>query len=255
VAGGYHTERGRRLLHDRRYEDAVSACDDALSLAPGRPAAAAVKGRALLALGRYPQAEGAFDQYLRAGGEPGPDVFRGRGLSRMKQGKYPEAAEDYTRALERAPDAELYQHRGWALFFSDAWRLALRDFSAALDLDPRAGDAHTGRGLARVMLGDDRGGRADAEAALRLGPTTPEMMHNIACVFAQASARAGHPGLAEDDRRRAVNAVRRALDMLPPPERAPFWRDKVFHDTALAPIRDDPRFRRLHEEYARFPAD
>src|SRR5262249_58252864 len=117
VVQGYHVERARHLLQDRRYEAALQACDAALDLSPAQPLPLAVRARALLHLGRYEQAEVSFDQYLRKGGEAGPDIFRGRGLARMKLGKYPEAAEDYSRALERAPDADLYQHRGWAHFF------------------------------------------------------------------------------------------------------------------------------------------
>src|SRR5205814_1744757 len=100
------------------------------------------------------------------------------------------AVTDYTRALDLAPDGDIYQHRGWAHFFADARKLALRDFAKAIELDPEAGDAYTGRGLARVLLGDYREAVADAEAALRRKPRTPEMMHNIACIFAQAVARA-----------------------------------------------------------------
>src|SRR5262249_12693244 len=162
-------------------------CDAALELSPRQPLPHGVRGRALVALGRYPEAERSFDDYLHDGGEEVSDVFRGRGLARMKQGKYPEAAEDYTRALELAPDAEVYQHRGWGRFFAGAWKLALRDFSKAIELDPEAADAYTGRGLARVMLGDYRAAVADAEVALRRRPGTPEMMHNVGCTFAQAA--------------------------------------------------------------------
>ena len=190
VVAAYHLERGRSLLRDRKYEDADRACAAALELSPHQPLPHEVRGRALLALGRYEQAERSFDQYLREGGEEKSDIFRGRGLARMKLGKYPEAVDDYTRALERAPDADIYQHRGWAHFFSDAWKLALRDFSKAIELDPGSGDAYTGRGLARVMLGHYREAVADAEAALQRKPGTPEMMHNIACIFAQAVDRA-----------------------------------------------------------------
>src|SRR5207248_788681 len=130
-----------------------------------------------------------------------------------------------------------YQHRGWAYFFSDARKLALRDFSKAIELDPGAGDAYTGRGLARVMLGDYRGAVTDAEVAVRLEPATPEMMHNIACVFAQAAARAeaegraGYQVVVDDYCRRAVEAVRQSLGMLRPEERAPFWREVILADT------------------------
>src|SRR5207249_588917 len=104
---GYHVERGRGLLRDKRYEEAVRACDAAVELTPDQPLPQAVRAQALLALGRYEQAERSFDQYLRNGGEAVPDVCRGRGLARMKLGKYPEAAEDYTRALEHAPASDL----------------------------------------------------------------------------------------------------------------------------------------------------
>jgi Flp pilus assembly protein TadD len=251
---GYHLERGRNLLQEKRYEDAVQSCDAARELAPDQPLPLAVRARALVMLGRYEQAERSFDQYLQEGGEAVSDIFIGRGLARMKLGKYPEAAEDYTRALERTPDANLYQHRGWAHFFADAWKLALRDFSKAIQMNPEVGDPYTGRGLARVMLGDYRGAVADAEAALQREPRTPEMMHNIACIFAQAVAQAeaeresDRQGLVESYRRRACAAVKQTLDMLRPEERVAFWRDKVLPDPALIPIRNHAPFKKLEDE-------
>jgi tetratricopeptide (TPR) repeat protein len=176
----------------------------------------------------------------------------------MRQGKFAEAAEDYGRALERAPDADLYQHRGWAHFFADAWQLALRDFNSAIERDPAASDAYTGRGLARVMLKNYRGAVVDADAALARAPRTPEMMHNIACIFAQAApcAEADAPAsdkqvLAANYRRRAIAAVRATLAMLRPEERAAFWQEKIVPDTALAPIRGMADFEELHETYAK----
>ncbi len=175
----------------------------------------------------------------------------------MQLGKYPEAAEDYTRALELAPDGDIYQHRGWAHFFADAWKLALRDFSKAIALNPEDSDAYTGCGLARVMLGQYREATADAEAALRRKPRTPEMMHNIACLFAQAVARAqadlqeqDRQSLAESYRRRALETVNRTLAMLRPEERLSFWQNKILPDAALTPIRNEAEFKRLQEEYA-----
>jgi tetratricopeptide (TPR) repeat protein len=258
VVIGYHVERGRNLLREKRYEEALRACEAALELSPQQTLPCEIRGRALLALGRYRQAETSFDEYLRKGGEQTSDLFRGRGLARMKLGKYPEAIEDYTRALEQAADGEIYQHRGWAHFFSDAWKLALRDFSRALDLDPEAGDAYTGRGLARVMLGHYRDAVADAEAALARKPATPEMMHNLACIFAQSAACAEadlpekhRKSLADGYRGRALQAVHQALAMVPPEQRCSFWQDRVLPDSALAPIRSEAEFKRLQEKYDR----
>jgi serine/threonine-protein kinase len=254
VVAGYHLDVGRALLRNQRYKDAVAACTAALQLAPRQPLPEEVRGRALLALGRYLQAEESFDQYLQHGGAAKTDIFRGRGLARMKLGKYPEAVEDYTRALDLAADADIYQHRGWAHFFCDAWQLAIRDFSRAIELDATLGDAYTGRGLARVMLGNHRLAVADAETALGRKPGTPEMMHNIACIFAQASARAeadpqqpDREALAERYRRRAVKAVRRTLALLRPEERPAFWRDIIVPDKALTPLRNDTEFQQLQE--------
>jgi len=254
VLVAYHLECGRQLLGDKKYAAADRACTAALKLAPEQPLAHEVRGRAMLALERYDQAAGSFDQYLGHGGEKKSDIFRGRGLARMKLGKYPEAAEDYTRALDLAPaDAVLYQHRGWAHFFADAWKLALRDFSKALELAPEAGDAYTGRGLAQVMLGHYLEAVGDAEAALRRRPRTPEMMHNLACIFAQASARAegDRSALADGYRRRALEAVHQTLGLLRQEERPAFWQDKILPDAALTPIRNLAEFQRLQDEYVR----
>jgi serine/threonine-protein kinase len=256
VVAGYHLQRGRMLLQNKKYDEAVEACTAALQLSPQQAPPHEVCGRALLALGHYEQAEKSFDQYVRKGGAKTTDFFRGRGLARMQLGKYPEAVEDYTRALELASDGDIYQHRGWAHFFSDAWKLALRDFAKALEVDPTASDAYTGHGLARVMLGDYRGAVADAEAALLRKPRTPEMMHNIACIFAQAVARAeadrqveDRQSLVEGYRSRALKSVHQTLGMLRPEERLSFWRDKILPDAALVPIRNDAEFQRLQDEY------
>jgi serine/threonine-protein kinase len=249
VVAGYHVERGRLLLLDRRYAEAAEACATALALAPDQPLPHAVHGHALAGLGRHAEAERSFEQALRLGGADADcDLFLGLGAVRVKLGKYPEAVEDYTRALERRPDADIYQHRGWAHAFAEAWKLALRDFAKALELDPEAGDAYTGRGLARIMLGDYRGAVGDADEALRRRPATPEMVHNLACTLAQAVARAEadeQRSLADRYRRQAVQAVRQCLEMVPPEERRAFWQDKVLPDAALAPIRAEVEFRKL----------
>jgi serine/threonine-protein kinase len=253
---GYHLERGRGLLQAGDCELAVQACDAALALAPDHPLPHGLRARAFLELRRYEQAEQSFDEYLRRGGPAGPDIFGGRGLARMKLGRYPEAVEDYTRALEREPHADLYQHRGWAHFFADAWKLAVRDFDRAITLNPEQGDAYTGRGLALVMLGRYREAVADAEEALRRKPDTPEMMHNVACIYAQAAARVeadreepDRHALASHCRRHALEAVRNTLGMLRPEERRSFWQDKVLPDAALAPLRGSDGFEQIRVEY------
>jgi tetratricopeptide (TPR) repeat protein len=256
VIAGYHLERARGFLRDKLYSESLVACAAVLKLSREYAQVYDVRGRALLALGHYAAAEESFDWYLLKGGETTADVFRGRGLARMKLARYPEAAEDYSRALERSPDAELYQHRGWAHFFADAWKLARRDFQKAIELEPQASDAHTGSALARVMLGQYREAVADADTAMRFRPSTPEMMHNLACAFALAAARAqtdrdaaDRELLAETWRTKALKALRQTLTMIPQPERRSFWIDKIQPDPALVSLHGNPLFEQMQKEF------
>jgi hypothetical protein len=81
------------------------------------------------------------------------------------------------------------------------------------------------------------------------------MMHNIACIFAQALARAqadlqekDRKSLADGYRSRALEAVRQTLALVPPAERLPFWKEKVLPDAALTPIRNEAEFQRILDE-------
>jgi tetratricopeptide (TPR) repeat protein len=260
VLASFHAERGRDLYRGGRYEEAVAACTTALAQQPHFAFAQGVLGLALLKLRRHDQAARAFDRYLEQGGTPMLDVYLGRGHARLQQGDYLGARDDYSQALRLNPDAQTYCQRGWAYFFADAWRPAERDFEEALRLDRELGDAYTGRGLARVMLGQHGPAVVDAEEALKRKPATPERMHNLACIFAQAVARVGEdPGradratLAQRYRDRALGTIRQTLELLPARERPAFWRDKICPDKALDPVRDSPNFRRLSEEH-RFPS-
>jgi serine/threonine protein kinase/tetratricopeptide (TPR) repeat protein len=254
---GYYFETGQ-------YRAAVDACDAALRAGGEqtgkRPRRDLLlvrwKAAALLKLGRYREAVAAFDSYAAVSASPGTDFYRLRGRARVALGDFLGAVSDYGAALAPVPDAELLTHRGWAYCFLDSWKPALADFEAALRLDKNQTDAYVGRGLARVMLpGDYRAAVADADEALRRGPTTPEMMHNVACTLALASARAEHDTAAPDGRQvaaswraRAVEVVRQALVMVPAAERGRFWRDKVLPDRALDALRGEPSFKELGRE-------
>ncbi|HZU39276.1 MAG TPA: tetratricopeptide repeat protein, partial [Gemmataceae bacterium] len=252
VVAAYHLERARTFYADQKYAAAADASATALQLLPGEPEALRLAGLALLSLGRYDEAVKALDQYIRHSGKPDGDVFRARGQARMKMALYLEAVDDYSHALQLQPTADLYLHRGWAYFFADGWRLARRDFARAVEMQPTNPDAFTGRGLARVMLGDYQTAAEDAEQALRLRPATPEMMHNIACIFAQALAQSERSQreqrkstLGLHYQRRALQTLHQAILMVTPNGRAKFWRGKIAPDAALNPVRDCPEFQHL----------
>jgi serine/threonine protein kinase/Tfp pilus assembly protein PilF len=258
AVAAYHVERGRTFLHLNKNEEAIQACKTALTLSSNLPLAHEVCACAQLALGHFEQAEKSFDSYLSEGGEQKSVIYRGRGLARMKLGKYPEAADDYAHVLVQEPDGDIFLHRGWAYFFSDAWKLALRDFSKAIEMMPEAGDAYIGRGLARVMLGNYQEAVSDAEIALSRQPSSPEMMHNVACIYAQAvigverdQRQQDRKPLSDDFRKRAISAILETLKMVDLEERWSFWHTKILPDMALAPVHNETEFKRLLEEYSR----
>jgi tetratricopeptide (TPR) repeat protein len=252
VLADLQDERAQILLLGKRYEDAVRACEEILASNPRDADSHGARAEALLELKDYEGAARSFTRYLEYCGEPIPDIYRGRGLARMRRGDYVGAADDYTRALQLKPDWDIHAHRGWAYFFSDAPRLALRDFEESIRLNAENGDAYVGRGLARVTLGPYREAIADAEDALRRAPENSEMLHNIACIFAQAVGRiesdpvaSARDALASRYRRQAVATLRQALDRLPADRRRSFWRETVLPDRYVDPIRRSPEFRDL----------
>jgi tetratricopeptide (TPR) repeat protein/tRNA A-37 threonylcarbamoyl transferase component Bud32 len=256
ILADYYAAWGRDLYLAGRYEEAAAACRLALAKQPDYRFALGVHAQALLKLRRFAEAAKAFDAYLAQGGSPEADAYRGRGQARIQLGDYVGAVDDYTQVLNREPNSEIHAHRGWAYFFADAFKPALRDFDIAVRLDPANGDAYIGRGLSAVMLGSVRAAVADAEEALRHKPSTPEMMQNLACLFALAAVKIDanreepqRPELAAGYRATAMKLIHATLELVPPPDRARLWREQILPDSALDSLRGLPEFKQLIERF------
>src|SRR5262249_21672477 len=96
---------------------------------------------------------------------------------------------------------------------------------------------------------------ADADEALRRKPSTPEMMHNLACVFALACTKVqadpkepDAEKLAAGYRKLAMKLVHATLALVPAADRTRFWREQVLPDSALAAVRDLPEFKQLGQQ-------
>ena len=251
-----HVERARLLFAGGQPEAALEACAAAIKLVPAHAGAHQLRISALMALKRFDEVLGSCDIYL-AREAPTVEVLEIRGLARVARRDLSGAIADYTRAIELRPDLEpavkarLLNRRGWAHHFADATRLALDDFEASLKLVADQAEAHSGRGFARVRLGDWKPAVADADAAVRLLGTMPtgegaaearlQVRFNAARIYAQATefaaAGVGRQGeraveLYRAYRSRALDLLRQALDDVPAPERA-----RLLSDPALRPLR------------------
>jgi tetratricopeptide (TPR) repeat protein/tRNA A-37 threonylcarbamoyl transferase component Bud32 len=255
-----HTKRAQLLQAARRYQDALTSAERALSIRPHDAEAHRAKLKALLELRRYNEVIGACDGYL-AQAPASAEVLVIRGLAKAGKHDYPGAVLDYTQAVALQPDRPaLLAHRGWAYLVSEAPKLALLDFNEAIRLDPNEGDCYTGRGFAKAVLGDTPGALGDAEKSLTLGAETPRKLYNAARVFAQvaateraAAARRGVSLLStsEEHLERAQKLLLRALDSLEVSQRIEFWKEVVQSDPALQAVRRRPRLAQMVASWAR----
>ena len=199
-------DRGRLLLRGKKHDEALASFNAALTLRPDHLEARRFQAEALFHLGRFAEVVEVFDRYLDAG-KPSESVYRGRGLARAELGRYPGAIEDFTKALELKPTSAVQAYRGWMHLAVDAPKMALRDFELAIELDPRNGDAYSGRGFVHVSQGRHREAARDAAEAIRLGPSSPRLFYNAARIYAQCP----------EPNRAARGGVDPAGDALAPP--------------------------------------
>jgi tetratricopeptide (TPR) repeat protein len=125
----------------------------------------------------------------------------------------------------RPDDALTFHYRGIARGILGDDRGALADFDLSLDLRSDTANTFYNRALTKRKLGDHTGALADYNRSLELQPDAPHTMYNLACLFAlQADADT------------ALDWLAKAIAL-----------DKSNHDAACADpdfdaIRADPRF-------------
>jgi len=258
-----HVCRARLFFQAHQCQEALAACDTALTLAPDDSEAHRVQVAALMELKQYDAVLASADAYL-ARGKPIAAILEIRGLAHQARSHYAGAIADFNRALAITPEAEpaqrsrLLNRRGWAYHYADAAKLALPDFEESLRLVPNQSDAYGGRGLALIRLGQWRPAVTDAEAAVRqaqvasAGSTSDEVQadqvqafFNAARIYAQAVefaardvSRQGERAVAlyRKNRGRALDLLEEALKRVPDQER----RQEILGDPALRPLRLTP---------------
>jgi tetratricopeptide (TPR) repeat protein len=241
-----HTQRAKLLHLDHREDEALAACESALKIVPDSDEAHGLRIAVLLKLKRLADAIRSCDSLLSRE-KPSASLYELRGLARSEIKDYPGAISDTTQALALMPEkTRLLCRRGWLYIVSDAPVLALHDFEEAVGRDHSDSDAYSGRGFARLRLGEHRQAVADAEEALRFGEPDARQLYNAARTYALAATVAaadvrkkGWNGatLVSQYQDRGASLLRAAVQRLPSSERASFWRDVVQTDPTLSTIR------------------
>jgi hypothetical protein len=82
------------------------------------------------------------------------------------------------------------------------------------------------------------------------------MLHNVACIYAQAldrikndAAAANADALADSYRKSAVDSVRQTLLLIPPEARGSYLREKILPDSALDSVRHAADLQSIVREY------
>ncbi len=241
-----HTNRARLLALDGNLTAALAACEAAIARMPGREEAHRLRLDLLLKLKRHDDVIRSCDPII-VRGKASAAIYERRALARAETRDFPGAIADFTSALTAGADRPaLLRRRGWLYIVADAPRLALADFQEATRLDPGNADAHAGRGLARLRLGEHREATADAQRAVSLGPPTSDLFYKAARVYAAAALVA-----AVDVRKqgqetalavtryqdRATQLLRECMRMLPAEQRASFVNDVILVDPELRTLR------------------
>ncbi|HEY9676029.1 MAG TPA: tetratricopeptide repeat protein [Waterburya sp.] len=144
--------RGQTFLELKRYEDALTAYNQAVLLRPEYPEAWKGKGDTLLELKRYKEARNAYDKAIQSQ----PDYWeawmgRGNALNDLQQ--YKEAVNSFDVALKIKPDSlEAWDSRGRVQIKLQHYSEAIASFDKALNLQPNYAPAWYRRGWAMHNL-------------------------------------------------------------------------------------------------------
>lgn len=105
-----------------------------------------------------------------------PVALKDAGNAAFKRGEWDDAAKFYTRSIEAGPSAVAYANRAMARIKMELWENAEQDCTDAIALDSSYTKAWSRRGTCRRALKRHREAADDFERAVRLMPTSKELI-------------------------------------------------------------------------------
>jgi tetratricopeptide (TPR) repeat protein len=159
------------LLHSRRHDDAIAACERLLEISPEFWMAWVWHGQAHI-YRDGPESEcSSFERAVEAQPEQADFIIEQRALAEAAYHvhceEFPEAIRVLTSVLENNEESlEARMRRGGAYWYSQQLVEAVEDFSAVLKDNPKMTDARAGRGQALAELGDTDAALLDINQAI-----------------------------------------------------------------------------------------
>jgi tetratricopeptide (TPR) repeat protein len=155
------------LTSQGRYDEAIAAAKEAISILPNYGTAYNNLGFAYLRKGAFDEAISALTNALRI--LPGqPVTLNSRGKAYLLKGDYDAAIKDLDESIQLMPSySYAYNNRGMAYQQKGEIDRAIADFNEALRLKPNLAEALTNRGNAYQAKGDAEHANADFAQAAR----------------------------------------------------------------------------------------
>jgi len=161
------------LSQQRRHEEAIAKCDEAIRLKPDYAQAYCHRGGCYISLGRLDKALEDLNTAIKLDATNAA-AFSNRGAAYKRKGQLDLAIADFTKAIELNPmDARYYNNRGLAYHGKRLYDLALADYDKALELRPGYVIAYKGRALAHLGKKDYERALEDLDKAIELNPRYP----------------------------------------------------------------------------------
>jgi tetratricopeptide (TPR) repeat protein len=162
---------------------ALAACSQALRLVPDHASASFIKGLALDALERYEEAVTAYEQAIRF--EPMNVVaYKTKGEALLNLQRPAEAMGAYDQAIRLQPaSAQLHRDKGDALSKHHYYQEAVYAYDQALRLNPKDSEACTNKGFALFQLQQYKAALTAYQQAIRLDPTSGLAYYNKGVVL------------------------------------------------------------------------
>ena len=184
-AYAYHVQ-GKVKYMAGHYQEAIADFDKAVQLNPETLYTYYKRGEAKAILGEYEAAIADFDKAIQLNPEFAEVSYMRKLMVKAlkqkgagKKARTPRNPPDYiTRAKQRFSLGEFQAFRGNAEKAQELLAAAIEDWTHVIKSTPGDAEAYSGRGLAKLALGDAEGAITDFDKAIEMNPASAEAYYN-----------------------------------------------------------------------------